>query len=1534
MILPGMDGRSLGCRWISWVVEGVGLEARLAQEKYSFGAYGLLKFRTVGITGSVLKATLYVHASSPSIDIGVDRIPNAWDPATITYIEADAMRPYRMLGGVATVEAGNWYALDVTQAVNPGEDATSLLLFTDSDVAYSYLDTTDRGFAPYLVVKALQTDPLIREYCPQPEAVPPPPMVEGRYSMDGCPGKGDGHTLELTDPAESLRAVCCGGAAGSECAVEDAEGVCLGEMAWEEAEAACAALGLHLCAAKELEAGDCCGVGCDANNQRVWTSESIEDLFMPPSPPPPPAPPPLENGTHFAALVCPDEGEVVEELLLDSELTAIMCCANDGTSCEGTDSDSVCFDTSVNFTTAEEVCLLRGGRRPCTRAELRDRVCCNKGCDQNNLLAWTSDVYDPSVIPPPPPGLPPSTPSPPAPPSPTPPPAPPPSPPAQLPPDPPGPSPPPALSPPPRAQPHPTKYAHIRTTSMFSDQMEMRFAELDPLPEEMGAVEIKTATLNIVETQTYQEIDGFGATLTQASASNLLYIKELNLTMYNEAIDKMYGCDVFLDSACLRTIRIPIGSSAYTSEGSYWTFDDSVDDFDLEKLSLSPHADAQSEVMGDILAVQPTLKVFFVPFNAPTWMKTSAGDSDAFNFGELEATNDMRDRYSEYLARVLWLWKAEGVSAYALSMQNEPKNEPAAQPAMYMSKKAFQKLLKYLKPALADQGFTDLKVLVHEDNWAYDQFALNILDKLKDMVDDVTGTAWHCNAGNAAEIQTVRDAYPDLEVYGTECAGTGLSNFEANMEWNFKNLYVASLEQRSRTVMHGNLVLDESFGPRLGGCTNCRGLATLTTSKPELELYRVGDPAECDAATAYNEEAQEVVCWPYAPDTLVWNEDFYGLAHLSKYLQPGATMAHATFNGTRTCISSLAFRNPDGSVVAALFNKCQKDQVMGINLQLRGTYVDFTLPRGYTTIFWPATGGDWEQVVDKADSSCHTSGASVKDGMMHSVEECTSFCNGFSYLTYINGGPNQGECHCTDSCRTATLEDPGDTSEVHYFAETYHHATSFDGYYVNCTVMLESSLDGDWSDSNTVTEMEGEFILEKKSETDSPIVMPADMACTDRDTLRPLRYSMFGAITQMSLSALTTMRYGFEAHNETDGGSIHHVDELDQQLFDALGMDDEHVHDHDLLRQFRDSDEPELYLNAFKLNTQAHNYLSNLVTIQHDDLTYSSANFVQQMEACNKTALAAQCCESLPLTHCAFEGCNEAVESLDCRLLVEWNLGQLHSSNGLAYFANANPGVVFDLTDLDHLMEYNELVTEALNATGYFNESHLRYSYEEGDRSLPSPEMTLYIGVTAAYLQRMENASASFEAPGSIAARKAVAYEFAVAGSVLQSHLFSFHTLKEIYNGSWSMDVAETLAYFDDLQGSTSPISGEYFGVTEEFHTFWDTPDHFPPYPPMEPIAPPLEYHEPALYSLEMNITEEQSAFLPSTSRPPNLPRPPNLLPSFHPSSLPAFHPSFLPAFHPSSLPSFHPSSPLPECPPRLPLPGLTHVAQAHAWVP
>ena len=413
-------------------------------------------------------------------------------------------------------------------------------------------------------------------------------------------------------------------------------------------------------------------------------------------------------------------------------------------------------------------------------------------------------------------------------------------------------------------------------------------------------------TIAVDDTAMYQEIVGFGAAITDASAS---LINGLPPERREALLRDLFDADSGIG---LSFTRLTIGASDFSPR--HYSFDDMPPgerDPALARFSIESDRRDRIPVVRRALAINPQLKIMASPWSAPGWMKTT----DKLIKGTLRP--DAYEAFAEYLARYVDAYAAEGVPIFALTIQNEPHYEPADYPGMRVEPAARARFVgEFLGPRLA-RGGSRTVIFDWDHNWDEPQSPLAVLgDSVARRY--IAGVAWHCYGGDVSAQTKVHDAYPAKDAYFTECSGGEWApSFADNLVWNVRTLIIGATRNWARGVLLWNLALDEQHGPHKGGCGNCRGVVTIDSRSGAVTR----------------------------------NVEYYALAHASRFVQPGARRIGSS-SGVAG-LESVAFRNPDGSRVLIAVNTATAEQRFAV--QWADSRVIYGLPAGaVATLRWLA----------------------------------------------------------------------------------------------------------------------------------------------------------------------------------------------------------------------------------------------------------------------------------------------------------------------------------------------------------------------------------------------------------------------------------------------------------------------------------------------------------------------------------------------------------------------------------------------------
>lgn len=353
-----------------------------------------------------------------------------------------------------------------------------------------------------------------------------------------------------------------------------------------------------------------------------------------------------------------------------------------------------------------------------------------------------------------------------------------------------------------------------------------------PLVINWNGTNTADADIAIRTDQRNTPIDGFGAALTDASASLLMQIKQTNASVYNSTLYSLFN-----RRSGLSIIRVPIGASDYSLPGKTYTFSDSQGSSSdpLSKYSTKGAQQYIFPVLRDIVAVNPSLKISILPWTPPAWMKANA----ALNGGSL--SNGMTATLVEYLAQAVRAFDtAVGVKPWALAVQNEPFNS-MPYPSMVMTTGLQIQVLNALRGRLAQLGYGQTLLWGLEDDFVHWDAAETII---KQNASSLDGIAWHCYNGSWHGAQSLRNAVADqasgLRMAMTECTGQDTDSGDvSSFRWWSQNIFFPMLAHNFSSILVWNLALNSDFGPHLSStvCQNCKGAIEIDSASvgPSLQ---------------------------------------------------------------------------------------------------------------------------------------------------------------------------------------------------------------------------------------------------------------------------------------------------------------------------------------------------------------------------------------------------------------------------------------------------------------------------------------------------------------------------------------------------------------------------------------------------------------------------------------------------------------------------------------------------------------------------
>lgn len=375
----------------------------------------------------------------------------------------------------------------------------------------------------------------------------------------------------------------------------------------------------------------------------------------------------------------------------------------------------------------------------------------------------------------------------------------------------------------------------------------------------------------------FQEIEGFGGAFTEAAAVTLMALpaeKQVEVLRayfgpeghrYNLCRTHMNSCDFSLGNYACAEVPGDVDLRHFNIE--------------RDRKALIPMIQAAMDLAG------PGFKLFASPWSPPAWMKTNG----QMNRGG-SLLPEYREAWAKHYAHFIEAYGHEGIHLWGLTVQNEPEAVQSWDSCIYTAEEERDFVRDHLGPVLAASGLGGVKILIWDHNRD------RLFERAKVVYDDpeaaryVWGTAFHWYVSDRfGNLTAHRAAFPDKKLLFSEgCVEQGPHGGSWDTGERYGRSMLLDLEHGTVGWVDWNLLLDEKGGPN-----------------------HVGN--FCSAPILANPATGEVQ----------YQSSYYYIGHFSRFIKPGAVRVLSA--SSRDELESIAFLNPDGTLVAIVLNRTDKD---------------------------------------------------------------------------------------------------------------------------------------------------------------------------------------------------------------------------------------------------------------------------------------------------------------------------------------------------------------------------------------------------------------------------------------------------------------------------------------------------------------------------------------------------------------------------------------------------------------------------------
>ena len=434
------------------------------------------------------------------------------------------------------------------------------------------------------------------------------------------------------------------------------------------------------------------------------------------------------------------------------------------------------------------------------------------------------------------------------------------------------------------------------------DEKNVKVYGIEKLDRSTGTV------MDIDPNKKYQTIEGFGASLTDTSSYNISLMPE---NMRNDLMTKLFDPEKGIG---LSFLRQPIGVSDFNVE--FYTYDDmpqGEEDWDLKNFSIERDKKYIIPLIKQAQKLNSNMRVISACWSPPLWMKTKY---EWFSENRAMLRTECYEVFAKYLVKYIKAYEAEGIPIYSISPQNESTGVHGI-PACYYDADMMAKLVNYYLRPMIDEAGIDTEIWIWDFNW----FENDILDFIGKTFGNADAVATHYYSGSAEVLKTVNEMFPNLNIHITEAAGQK----QGQNSQLFRQLkyFTESFRAGAKSWILWNICLDENLGPFDPQFYNGHGIGL----------------------TEYNRTTGK----------LAYQMDFYALAHMSKFIQPGASVIESNDLSitSEETYYNLAALNKNGTATVIIGN--QGGEAETFKIVICDKVIEYTLPsNSVATITWDA----------------------------------------------------------------------------------------------------------------------------------------------------------------------------------------------------------------------------------------------------------------------------------------------------------------------------------------------------------------------------------------------------------------------------------------------------------------------------------------------------------------------------------------------------------------------------------------------------
>jgi len=388
-----------------------------------------------------------------------------------------------------------------------------------------------------------------------------------------------------------------------------------------------------------------------------------------------------------------------------------------------------------------------------------------------------------------------------------------------------------------------------------------------------------TADVTVNDASEAQKWEGFGGSFNEMGWN---FLSMLSQADRDKAMNLLFG----VDGANFAIGRIPIGTTDYSMDR--YTLDETANDTSLADFSISRDKEKMIPFVKAAQAVKSDIHFWSSPWTPPTWMKDGPfNDTYAFDGGTMKKDDATLQAFAQYLIKFVQAYAEQGISIEVISPQNEPGYSGTYATCGWASATYATLVGKYLGPGITSAGLSTKIMLGTFNGGTGDTSIVSTVmsDAAAKGYIRVLGYQWGMDSNISSATQY------KVPIWQTEhkCG---------NYPWATPFNSTIAPNDQAFAVESWGLIRDWIK----------KGVTAYSVWNMVLDTAGIGN----DSKRVWPQNALLTV--DTSAKTLNITPTYHVFRHFSQFVVPGATVVGTTGG------DAVAFKNPDGSIVAVAYN--------------------------------------------------------------------------------------------------------------------------------------------------------------------------------------------------------------------------------------------------------------------------------------------------------------------------------------------------------------------------------------------------------------------------------------------------------------------------------------------------------------------------------------------------------------------------------------------------------------------------------------